>query len=42
MKKSIALLILACTVMVSACSTYSTCPTYSKAPHSKGVKVSKI
>ena len=42
MKKSVALLILAVTVTVSACSSYTTCPTYSKAPLSKGVKVAKI
>ncbi|WP_255534554.1 hypothetical protein [Chryseolinea lacunae] len=31
MKKSVAVLILAATVMLAACSEY-TCPTYTKAP----------
>jgi hypothetical protein len=41
MKKSVVLLVLVVSMIVSACATY-TCPTYSKAPQNKTVKESRI
>ena len=41
MKKTVALVVLAASIMLTSCSSY-TCPTYSKAPQKVAAKESKI
>ena len=41
MKKTVALVVLAASIVLTSCSSY-TCPTYSKAPQKVAAKESKI